>query len=83
MQEILGGGSLRSCLLELKTMIQTPIKRFESSDSSSNHFVEAAGSSGKRDVIEDGDLPSQFTKVMGKGMCNAFSFSRFHLHLLC
>jgi len=66
-KEILGGGSLRSCLMELKSMIQTPIKRFDSSEPSMSHFVEASSStSNKRDHIEEGDLPSQFTKVMGK-----------------
>jgi len=62
-QEILGGGSLRSALQELKTIIQTPIKQFKSR----LPFPTEVGAPGRRDIIEEGDIPSLFTKVMGKG----------------
>ncbi|CAK8679664.1 unnamed protein product [Clavelina lepadiformis] len=57
--EILGGGSLRSALLELKMIIQTPIKKFESPPLEEGVVL-------KRDVIEEGDIPALYTKVMGK-----------------
>uniref|UniRef100_F6T065 SAM domain-containing protein n=1 Tax=Ciona intestinalis TaxID=7719 RepID=F6T065_CIOIN len=61
--EILGGGSLRSALLELKSIIQTPIKSFQSSKVESD---DVATGGGKKEVIEEGDIPAQYTRVMGK-----------------
>nr|CAB3265852.1 protein Smaug homolog 2 [Phallusia mammillata] len=60
--EILGGGSLRAALLELKGVIQTPIKRFESKKPE----TDESGASGKKENIEEGDIPALYTKVMGK-----------------
>ncbi|XP_078491617.1 protein Smaug homolog 2 [Ciona intestinalis] len=61
--EILGGGSLRSALLELKSIIQTPIKSFQSLKLESD---DVATGGGKKEVIEEGDIPAQYTRVMGK-----------------
>jgi len=49
---------LKAALLELKSIIQTPIKRFQpsSSDGADN-----------REVIEEDNIPAIYTKVMGKG----------------
>lgn len=64
LQEILGGGSLRAALIELKSIIQTPIKRFEESRKPEEN---ESGASAKKESIEDGDIPALYTKVMGKG----------------
>ena len=65
LQEILGGGSLRSALNDLKLILQTPIKCFEAGG---RHLppVDMTGP-GRREMADQGDIPSLFTKVMGKG----------------
>lgn len=63
-KDIMGGGSLRTALLELKNMIHTPIKHYESNDN--NLFNDGSATSSAKDDISEDDIPSQYTKVMGK-----------------
>lgn len=68
LQEIPGGGSLRNALSEMKNMIYTPLKRFEpvpGPQASTPNPAPGPVSAAKE--IQKGDIPGQFTKVMGKG----------------
>lgn len=79
-QDILEGGNLRAPLQELHQIIQTPIKACSSEESSQRHLLSTEGKSsiasshlgggemeGSSTVIAQGDIPAQFTRVMGKG----------------
>uniref|UniRef100_A0A672Q7Z0 Protein Smaug homolog 1 n=1 Tax=Sinocyclocheilus grahami TaxID=75366 RepID=A0A672Q7Z0_SINGR len=78
-KDILEGGNLRAPLQELHQIIQTPIKACSTGESSQRHLLSAEGKSsmasshlgggeteGSSTVISDGDIPAQFTRVMGK-----------------
>uniref|UniRef100_A0A672Q7K1 Protein Smaug homolog 1 n=1 Tax=Sinocyclocheilus grahami TaxID=75366 RepID=A0A672Q7K1_SINGR len=80
-KDILEGGNLRAPLQELHQIIQTPIKACSTGESSQRHLLSAEGKSsmasshlgggeteGSSTVISDGDIPAQFTRVMGKVM---------------
>ncbi|XP_039265023.2 protein Smaug homolog 2-like [Styela clava] len=68
-KEIPRGGSLRSALNELKSMIYTPIIRFESPPTEDPTPAQAQNlptpSPGQSEILP-GDIPGQFTKVLGK-----------------
>lgn len=67
-------GNLKQALSELKSMLNTPIKRFtapEGSDSNENKLEndsQGNGSPGSEvdNSLSDGDLPGQITRVLGK-----------------
>ncbi|XP_058605239.1 protein Smaug homolog 1 isoform X1 [Onychostoma macrolepis] len=78
-KDILEGGNLRAPLQELHQIIQTPIKVCSTEESSQRHLLSAEGKSsiasshlgggeteGSSTVIAEGDIPAQFTRVMGK-----------------
>ncbi|XP_056123123.1 protein Smaug homolog 1 isoform X2 [Rhinichthys klamathensis goyatoka] len=78
-KDILEGGNLRAPLQELHQIIQTPIKTCSTEDSSQRHLLSAEGKSsiasshlgggeteGNSTLIAEGDIPAQFTRVMGK-----------------
>uniref|UniRef100_A0A8C1XVV7 Protein Smaug homolog 1 n=1 Tax=Cyprinus carpio TaxID=7962 RepID=A0A8C1XVV7_CYPCA len=78
-KDILEGGNLRAPLQELHQIIQTPIKACSTEESSQRHLLSAEGKSsiatshlgggeteGSSTVIAEGDIPAQFTRVMGK-----------------
>lgn len=80
-QDVLEGGNLRSPLQELHYIIGTPIKAFNSTaESPQRPLLSAEGKSAATGVcvsggeaessttlIAEGDIPAQFTRVMGKG----------------
>lgn len=79
-QDILEGGNLRAPLQELHQIIQSPIKACSTEESSQRHLLSAEGKSsiatshlgggeteGSSTFIAEGDIPAQFTRVMGKG----------------
>ncbi|CAH1262380.1 SAMD4B [Branchiostoma lanceolatum] len=87
-KDILELGNLRSALLELKSMLITPIKPYtpladspssadEGSDEKSPPPSPAATTDGESSTvpIPEGDLPGQFTRVMGKA-CTQLLVSR-------
>lgn len=77
------GGNLRAPLQELHQMIMTPIKAFSGGEESSlqrplltpkskstapgSHLSGGGEAESGTSVIAEGDLPGQFTRVMGKG----------------
>ncbi|XP_069382500.1 protein Smaug homolog 1 isoform X2 [Paralichthys olivaceus] len=61
-KDVLEGSNLRAPLQELHQMIMTPIKAFSGAESGTS-------------VIAEGDLPGQFTRVMGK-VCTQLLVSR-------
>ncbi|XP_052009312.1 protein Smaug homolog 1-like [Xyrauchen texanus] len=78
-KDILDGGNLRAPLQELHQLIQTPIKSCSTEELSQRHLLSAEGKSsiasshlgggeteGSSTVIAEGDIPAQFTRVMGK-----------------
>uniref|UniRef100_A0A8C2E3A5 Protein Smaug homolog 1 n=1 Tax=Cyprinus carpio TaxID=7962 RepID=A0A8C2E3A5_CYPCA len=78
-KDILEGGNLRAPLQELHQIIQSPIKACTTEESSQRHLLSAEGKSsiatshlgggeteGSSTVIAEGDIPAQFTRVMGK-----------------
>uniref|UniRef100_A0A9J7ZB96 Protein Smaug homolog 1 n=2 Tax=Cyprinus carpio TaxID=7962 RepID=A0A9J7ZB96_CYPCA len=78
-KDILEGGNLRAPLQELHQIIQTPIKACSTEESSQRHLLSAEGKSsiaashlgggeteGSSTFIAEGDIPAQFTRVMGK-----------------
>lgn len=84
-KEIGGGGSIRNALNELKNMICTPIVPFESSlqslvDPEDPTPAEAVNMnptivSASKNEVKPGDIPAQFTKVLGKA-CTQLLISR-------
>uniref|UniRef100_A0A8C6KSB8 Protein Smaug homolog 1 n=1 Tax=Nothobranchius furzeri TaxID=105023 RepID=A0A8C6KSB8_NOTFU len=88
-KDVLEGSNLRSPLQELHQMIMSPIKAFSGGDESSlqrpllgpESKSSAPGShlSGEAEsgtsVVAEGDLPGQFTRVMGK-VCTQLLVSR-------
>ncbi|KAM9764714.1 protein Smaug homolog 1 isoform 2-T2 [Menidia menidia] len=89
-KDVLEGSNLRSPLQELHQMIMTPIKAFGGGEESSlqrpllspdsksaapgSHLGGGEAESGAS-VIAEGDLPGQFTRVMGK-VCTQLLVSR-------
>ncbi|XP_036397888.1 protein Smaug homolog 1 isoform X3 [Megalops cyprinoides] len=83
-KDVLEGGNLRTPLQELHQMILTPIKACSSEESGqrplltsdgkvpSSHMGEAESGTA---VITEGDIPAQFTRVMGK-VCTQLLVSR-------
>uniref|UniRef100_A0A672PGR8 Protein Smaug homolog 1 n=1 Tax=Sinocyclocheilus grahami TaxID=75366 RepID=A0A672PGR8_SINGR len=78
-KDILEGGNLRGPLQELHQIIQTPIKACSTEESSQRHLLSAERKSsiatshlgggeteGSSTFIAEGDIPAQFTRVMGK-----------------
>lgn len=67
-KELSSGGSLKSALAELKVMIYTPITKFEPPASDEGAAQTANLTPGDRPStdIQPGDIPAQFSKVMGK-----------------
>lgn len=84
-KDVIEGGNLRGPLQELHQMILTPIRPFsgaeerqEKSPAPGSH-LSGAGAGGEAEsgssVIAEGDLPGQFTRVMGK-VCTQLLVSR-------
>lgn len=67
-KEIPGGGSMRNALNELKSMIYTPIIRFEPPPPTEDPTPAQAQNlpTPSPNEILPGDIPGQFTKVLGK-----------------
>uniref|UniRef100_A0A671M2B6 Protein Smaug homolog 1 n=1 Tax=Sinocyclocheilus anshuiensis TaxID=1608454 RepID=A0A671M2B6_9TELE len=78
-KDILEGGNLRAPLQELHQIIPTPIKACSTEESSQHHLLSAERKSsiatshlgggeteGSSTFIAEGDIPAQFTRVMGK-----------------
>ncbi|XP_060736425.1 protein Smaug homolog 1 isoform X2 [Tachysurus vachellii] len=88
-KDVLEGGNLRSPLQELHYIIGTPIKAFNSAaESPQRPLLSAEGKSAATGVcvsggeaessttlIAEGDIPAQFTRVMGK-VCTQLLVSR-------
>ncbi|XP_027015615.2 protein Smaug homolog 1 isoform X3 [Tachysurus fulvidraco] len=88
-KDVLEGGNLRSPLQELHYIIGTPIKAFNSaSESPQRPLLSAEGKSTATGVcvsggeaessttlVAEGDIPAQFTRVMGK-VCTQLLVSR-------
>ena len=66
---------MRHVLLELKTLIATPIKRFEDGGADENQAPVSTPSERQGDSdVADGDLPELITRLMGK---SAFCFKSY------
>ncbi|TRY65217.1 hypothetical protein DNTS_002927 [Danionella cerebrum] len=78
-KDVLEGGNLRAPLQELHQIIQTPIKSCSSEETSQRHLLSSESKSsmasshlsggeseGSSTLIAEGDVPAQFTRVMGK-----------------
>ncbi|XP_030633309.1 protein Smaug homolog 1 isoform X1 [Chanos chanos] len=87
-KDILEGGNLRTPLQELHQMIITPIKACSTEESSQRPLLSADGkgsmagshmgggeAESSTTVIAEGDIPAQFTRVMGK-VCTQLLVSR-------
>ncbi|XP_072545099.1 protein Smaug homolog 1 isoform X3 [Salminus brasiliensis] len=87
-KDVLEGGNLRAPLQELHQIILTPIKTFSVEDSSQRPLLSAEGKSSlagshlgggeaesSTSLIAEGDIPAQFTRVMGK-VCTQLLVSR-------
>ncbi|XP_058254835.1 protein Smaug homolog 1 isoform X4 [Hemibagrus wyckioides] len=88
-KDVLEGGNLRSPLQELHYIVGTPIKAFNSvAESPQRSLLSAEGKSAATGVcvsggeaessttlIAEGDIPAQFTRVMGK-VCTQLLVSR-------
>ncbi|XP_022529028.1 protein Smaug homolog 1 isoform X4 [Astyanax mexicanus] len=85
-KDVLEGGNLRTPLQELHQIILTPIKTFSMEDSSQRPLLSAEGKSSlagshmgesesSTSLIAEGDIPAQFTRVMGK-VCTQLLVSR-------
>ncbi|XP_055010368.1 protein Smaug homolog 1-like, partial [Boleophthalmus pectinirostris] len=83
-KEVLEGASLRGALQELHQMILTPIRPFTCDTSPApgahlSHLSGGGASGGEAEsganAIAEGDLPAQFTRVMGK-VCTQLLVSR-------
>ncbi|XP_017577103.1 protein Smaug homolog 1 isoform X2 [Pygocentrus nattereri] len=87
-KDVLEGGNLRAPLQELHQIILTPIKAFSVEDSSQRPLLSAEGKSSlagshlgggeseaSTSLIAEGDIPAQFTRVMGK-VCTQLLVSR-------
>ncbi|GFS25345.1 protein Smaug homolog 1-like [Elysia marginata] len=75
------GGSIKGALGEMKTMLNTPIKASPSphhastSTSSSLPSSPQSPSSSSGDDVQEGDLPAQFCRLMGKIFTQLFTAS--------
>ncbi|XP_041943094.1 protein Smaug homolog 1 isoform X2 [Alosa sapidissima] len=87
-KDVLEGGNLRAPLQELHQMILTPIKSFSSDEPSQHPLLGPEGKTGlpashlaageaesSTTIISEGDIPGQFTRVMGK-VCTQLLVSR-------
>ncbi|XP_062379581.1 protein Smaug homolog 1 [Sardina pilchardus] len=87
-KDVLEGGNLRAPLQELHQMILTPIKSFSSDEPSQHPLLGPEGKSvlpgshlgggeaeSSTTIISEGDIPGQFTRVMGK-VCTQLLVSR-------
>ncbi|XP_031436176.1 protein Smaug homolog 1 isoform X3 [Clupea harengus] len=87
-KDVLEGGNLRAPLQELHQMILTPIKSFSSEEPSQHPLLGPEGKAGltgshmgggevesSTTIISEGDIPGQFTRVMGK-VCTQLLVSR-------
>ncbi|XP_066550842.1 protein Smaug homolog 1 isoform X3 [Amia ocellicauda] len=87
-KDVLEGGNLRTPLQELHQMILTPIKASSNGDSAQRSLLGSDRKGGSPSsqlgggeaesggaVIAEGDLPAQFTRVMGK-VCTQLLVSR-------
>jgi len=63
------GGSIKAALTEMKNIINSPLKAYPSGDPSGvmsappSHAV----ADGDTSCIAEGDIPAQFTRLVGKG----------------
>ncbi|KAL2076816.1 hypothetical protein ACEWY4_027592 [Coilia grayii] len=87
-KDVLEGGNLRAPLQELHQMILTPIKSFSCDEPSQHPLLGPEGKAGlpgshlaageaesNTSIISEGDIPAQFTRVMGK-VCTQLLVSR-------
>ena len=96
-QDVLEGGNLRAPLQELHQMILTPIKSFSSEEPSQHPLLGPEGKAGltgshmgggevesSTTIISEGDIPGQFTRVMGKGATHTHTqlYTQLHCHAI-
>uniref|UniRef100_A0A4W4FMG2 Protein Smaug homolog 1 n=1 Tax=Electrophorus electricus TaxID=8005 RepID=A0A4W4FMG2_ELEEL len=85
-KDVLEGGNLRAPLQELHQIILTPIKAHCAEESSQRHLLSTEGKTvpgshlggeaeGSTTLVSEGDIPGQFTRVMGK-VCTQLLVSR-------
>ena len=76
----MASNDIRSAIGELRQILSTPIRAYDSSldDLSSDSDMTGRRSS-ESDCLDDSDLPGLITRVLGKRELNSTHF--FHLHL--
>lgn len=66
-RDIMDGGSIKSCISEMKALLNSPLKAFHKPDSDTQGSLNSPGSGGDADnTIQEGDIPGQFTRLMTK-----------------
>lgn len=89
-KDILEGGNMRNALSELRSMLNTPIKAYSGSpggdlskpgSQASPPPSPGAGDGDTPGQVPEGDLPGQFTRVMGKGKIKSKSCSEIRSYM--
>ncbi|XP_060592793.1 protein Smaug homolog 1-like isoform X2 [Ruditapes philippinarum] len=66
-RDITEAGSIKSCITEMRLMLNTPLKAFHKVDTDTPASLNSPGSAGDADnTIQEGDIPGQFTRLMTK-----------------
>ena len=67
LQDVMDTCNLKSALQQVKSILNTPIKVFEMEKDAATDSQEKSQNSQNEDVIAEGDLPGQITRLLGKG----------------
>ena len=81
MQDVVASNDIRSAIGELRQILSTPIREYDSAmEASSEHGDDETGQrSTESDCLNDADLPGLITRVLGK--CELMSAHLLHLYL--
>ena len=67
-QDITDTGTIKSCITEIRLMLNTPLKAFHKAETDTPATLNSPGSGGDADnTVQEGDIPGQFTRLMTKG----------------
>lgn len=66
-RDITEGGSVKNCIIEMKSLLNSPLKAFTKLELHSQGSLSLPGAGGDADnTIQEGDIPGQFTRLMTK-----------------
>ena len=75
----MNGGSIKQAIGEMRSMLNTPIKYVQSATVPTTPPASPSTPDPEGHKIAEGDLPSQFIRLMGKGSHGGFTFQGLNL----